>query len=93
MTGPLAPGLVDQVVNHVIVEGRVTCRRAATGRREVEVVVGRWLHVVVARRHRRATHLRALAYWAVRQQCMGICMCCCRACSTRSFSTRSRVVS
>ena len=27
-TGPLAPSLVDQVVNHVIVVGRVTCRRA-----------------------------------------------------------------
>eukprot|EP00966_Prymnesium_polylepis_P003600 82204-Prymnesium_polylepis.1 len=28
MPGPLAPSLVDQVVHHVIVVGRVTCRRA-----------------------------------------------------------------
>ena len=62
-TGPLAPSLGDHVVNHVIVVGRVTgplapSRRArpsgdrvratrAAGRREVGVVVGRWLHVVV----------------------------------------------
>eukprot|EP00966_Prymnesium_polylepis_P177097 4101803-Prymnesium_polylepis.1 len=41
MTGPLAPSLVDQAVNHVIVVGRVTCRRARPSNDRVRATRGR----------------------------------------------------
>eukprot|EP00966_Prymnesium_polylepis_P176530 4086552-Prymnesium_polylepis.1 len=65
MTGPLAPSLRDQVVNHVIgsYSGRTRHvppgeaeRRPGSPRAEVGVGVGRWQHVIVSPRDLRGWH-------------------------------------